>query len=176
MSATNETRTGLSGEISIIPGWAWILAGILFIGAQIGFDGFLTRLAGAPPVWFLVLLGIVGGFVLGCAVLFIGYINRDSKRRGMSSILWTTIAIIIPHGLGIILYFVLRQPLRSTCPQCGTPVETGFNFCPRCNHKLSPSCPKCQHLVTVNDAYCPYCGTALGTPASTSDRATNLSR
>lgn len=165
MPIQNETRTGFRAEIGIVPRWAWIVAGILFLAVQVGFDGFLTRLRDAPPVPFLVLLGLVGGFFLAICVVFIGYINRDAKRRGMSPVLWTTIAIIIPHALGIILYFVLRQPLRITCPQCGIPVEMGFNYCPRCNYKLSPSCPKCQRLVGVHDVYCPYCGTPLRSPA-----------
>jgi predicted amidophosphoribosyltransferase len=107
------------------------------------------------------LLGLLLGLVAGSFVLFIGYINRDAKRRGMSPVLWTIVAVFIPNALGIILYFVLRQPLQSTCPQCGNALQAGFNFCPRCNYKLSPSCPQCQRVVGVSDVYCPYCGTSL---------------
>jgi len=119
----------------------------------------------APPAWARPLLGLLVGIVLGSFLLFIGYINRDAKRRGMSPVLWTIVAVLIPNALGIILYFVLRQPLRSGCPQCGYAVQREFNFCPRCNHKLSPSCPQCQHVVGVTDVYCPYCGTVLRAPA-----------
>ena len=94
-------------------------------------------------------------------MLLIGYINRDAKRRGMSPTLWTLVAIFIPNGLGGLLYFILRQPLQGTCPQCGTAIQSGFNFCPRCSCKLSPNCPQCQHVVATNDVYCPYCGASL---------------
>jgi RNA polymerase subunit RPABC4/transcription elongation factor Spt4 len=99
-------------------------------------------------------------------LLLIGYVNRDAKRRGMSPVLWTFVTILIPNGLGFILYFILRQPLHSACPQCSKSVQAGFNFCPRCNYKLSPSCPQCQRLVGVNDVYCPYCGTSLRNQAA----------
>jgi predicted amidophosphoribosyltransferase len=109
----------------------------------------------------MVPLAILGGTALGCCILLIGYINRDAGRRGMSRLAWTLLAIFVPNALGIVLYFVLRKPRIATCPQCGNALETGFNFCPRCNYKLGSSCPQCQRLVGVNDIYCPYCGTSL---------------
>ena len=48
----------------------------------------------------------------------------------------------------------------------GSFVQSGFNFCPHCSHKLSPSCPKCQRMVTATDVYCPYCGTTLTAPVT----------
>jgi|SRR5277367_349281 len=161
MQVTNETRTGFTTEIKIIPVWAWVLAGIVFVAAQIFFNIELARHAGAPPAWCRPLLGLLAGIGGGCIFLLIGYINRDAKRRGMSPTLWTIVAIIIPNALGVVLYFILRHPLHSACPQCASAVQPGFNFCPRCNYKLSPSCPQCQRLVGVNDVYCPYCGTSV---------------
>ncbi len=166
MPLRNETQTGLTSEIKVIPAWAWALAGIAFAGAQVGFDVFLIRQPPPPPHWAIPLLGLLAGLVLSCFLLLIGYINRDAKRRGMSSVLWTVVAIVIPNALGILLYFVLRQPLRSTCPQCGNPVENGFSFCPHCSHKLAPSCPQCQRAVGASDLYCPYCGAALRNQAT----------
>ena len=161
MQVKNEPQTGLTAEIKIVPPWAWTLAGIAFVAAQWFFNIAVARHANAPPVWCRPLLGLLAGIGGGCYLLFIGYINRDAKRRGMSPILWTLVAILIPNGLGILLFFILRQPRSSACPQCGNAVQTGFNFCPRCNYKLSPSCPQCQRVVGVNDVYCPYCGTSL---------------
>ena len=159
MQVKNET--GFSAEIKIVPVWAWALAGIVFIAAQIVFNGLGLWHSGGPPAWCRALLGLLAGVGGGCFLLLIGYINRDAKRRGMSPTLWTIMACVIPNALGIILFFLLRQPRSSACPQCGNAVQTGFNFCPRCNHKLGPSCPQCQRVVSVNDVYCPYCGTAV---------------
>ncbi len=165
MQLRNETQSGLTSEIKIIPAWAWALAGIVFIAAQWLFNIELARQANAPPAWSRPLFGLLAGVGGGCYLLFIGYINRDAKRRGMSPTLWTIVAVIIPNALGIILYFVLRQPRSCFCPQCNCAVQTGFNFCPLCSCKLSPSCPQCQRLVSAKDVYCPYCGTAMSNPA-----------
>jgi RNA polymerase subunit RPABC4/transcription elongation factor Spt4 len=161
MELKNEAKVGLSGEVSIIPLWAWILAVIGFAGMQVVCDVILPRQHDAPSPVVCALLGLLGGVVVACYLLLIGYITRDARRRGMSAVLWTFVAILVPHALGIILYFILRQPIRNACPQCGSFVQGGFNFCPHCSHKVSPSCPKCQRMVTATDVYCPYCGTPL---------------
>jgi RNA polymerase subunit RPABC4/transcription elongation factor Spt4 len=161
MKVKNGTQTGLTAEIKIVPPWAWTLAVVAFTVAQFFFNFFLARQPDAPPAWGRVLLGFLAGTIFGCYLLFIGYVSGDARRRGMSPILWTLVAILIPNGLGIILYFILRQPRRTACPQCGNSLQTGFNFCPRCSYKLSPSCPQCQRVVGLNDVYCPYCGTSL---------------
>jgi hypothetical protein len=157
MQVKNEPQTGLTAEIRIVPLWAWTLAAIGFSSVQFIFNTILT----GPPAWGRVLLGVLAGAILGCYFLLIGYISHDARRREMSPILWTLVAILIPNGLGIILYFILRQPLHKTCPQCGKAVQLAFNFCPRCSCRLSPSCPQCQRVVGANDVYCPYCGTSL---------------
>jgi hypothetical protein len=166
MLAKDETRSQARTEISVIPAWGWVVAGIAFVAAQVLFDIFIAREKDAPPMWGRILLGLLVGVVVGCWILFLGYINRDSRRRGMSPTLWTVVAIVIPNALGIILYFVLRQPLLSSCPQCGHAVQAGFSFCPHCSCKLSPTCPSCQRAVGASDLYCPYCGASLQSPVS----------
>ena len=165
MQIKNERETGFRGEIKIIPVWAWVLAGMVFVAAQIFFNLVVGRHSGSPPVWARPFLGLLAGIAGVCYLLLIGYINRDAKRRGMSPTLWTIVAIFIPNAFGIILYFILRQPLRIACPQCGHGVQVGFNFCPQCSCKLSPNCPQCRHLVGISDVYCPYCGATVNSPA-----------
>ena len=175
MQANHGTQSILTRELKIVPTWAWVLAGLVFVAAQIFFDVAMAHHADAPPAWSRPLLGLAVGIAGVCYLLLIGYVNRDSKRRGMSPLLWTIVVIIIPNALGFILYFVLRQPLRCSCPQCGNAVQTEFNFCPCCNYKLTPSCPQCQHPVRVGDVYCPYCGTAQHSQApATPSAPTNL--
>src|SRR5882672_6308972 len=129
MQVKDETQPGLTTEIRIVPSWAWTLATVAFVAAQWFFNVAVAHHSGAPPAWCRPILGLLAGIGGGCYLLFIGYINRDAKRRGMSPILWTLVAILIPNGLGILLYFILRQPRSSGCPQCGNAVQTGFNFC-----------------------------------------------
>jgi RNA polymerase subunit RPABC4/transcription elongation factor Spt4 len=167
MPVKHETSTRFMDEIRIISLWAYafVILGYLMAFAAVVYA---TLSGNAPmPLAAMVALAIVGATALGCCVLLIGYINRDAGRRGMSRLAWTLLAIFIPNALGIVLYFVLRKPLIATCPQCGNALQPGFNFCPRCNHKLSPSCPRCQRVVGVNDVYCPYCGASLSNQAAT---------
>jgi RNA polymerase subunit RPABC4/transcription elongation factor Spt4 len=159
MQLKSESQNTVAKEIKIIPAWLWALAGIGFVGSQVAFDIVMLRQTGHLRAWTVPLLGLLMGLLVGCYLLLLGYVNRDAKRRGMSPTLWTIMAVCIPNALGFILYFLLRQPLRCTCPQCRNLVESGFCFCPRCSYKLGPSCPQCQRVVTVDDAYCPFCGT-----------------
>ena len=114
-----------------------------------------------PTHFVRALIGLLSGAVVACYLLLIGYVTRDARRRGMSPVLWTLVTILVPNALGMLVYFILRQPIRAACPQCGSFVQSGFNFCPHCSSKLGPSCPKCQHVVTATDVYCPYCGTPV---------------
>ena len=49
----------------------------------------------------------------------IAYVNRDAKRRGMSSGLWTFLVMVLTpayFAIGFILYFLMRQPLALRLP------------------------------------------------------------
>ncbi|MGA9527021.1 MAG: zinc ribbon domain-containing protein [Terriglobales bacterium] len=166
MPVRNEPSTSFMDEVRSISPWAFFLAGLGWVG-MIGvliFAGLSDKSARSnPPLPVMVLLGIIAGALVACYILLIGYINRDAGRRGMSRALWTLLAIVIPNALGIVLYFILRKPRLLKCPQCGTVVEPGFGFCPRCRCRLSPVCPHCQHSVNPGDKFCPYCGGELGT-------------
>jgi double zinc ribbon protein len=161
MQVTNEKPIRFTDELRLTPWWAIVLAGIGFVCMQFVFNVVIAREANAPPAWGRALLGIFVGFVLACYFVLIGYVSRDAGRRNMSRPLWTAVAILIPNGLGIVLYFILRQPLQNRCPQCGAGVQSAFHYCPKCSTKLHPSCPHCQREVQIGDKYCPYCGGAL---------------
>ncbi len=151
----------LSEELKIIPKWAIGIAVALFACVQVLFSLLMQREPNPPPAPVLVPIGIIAGAVLACYVLLIGYVNRDAGRRGMSRTLWTLLVIFVPNALGFLLYFLLRQPIIGPCPQCGTPVQPGFNYCPKCHLKLHPHCAQCQRATRLTDAYCPYCGYKL---------------
>jgi hypothetical protein len=171
MQLTSEKHTRLADEIRVVPGWAWGLAAVAFVGAQFLMHVIVPRDPNPPPLWGRVLLGLLAGAAFGCYVLLIGYVNSDARRRGMSPLLWTAVAILIPTaGLGIVLYLILRQPILGVCPSCANPVLSGFNFCPRCNCRLSPNCPQCQHMVRPDDIYCANCGATLGQQDSSVSR------
>jgi RNA polymerase subunit RPABC4/transcription elongation factor Spt4 len=166
MTIRNQTSTRFKDEIRIISPWAFFIAALVLVAMVVLFVAVMGRDHDAPSVAVRLLLGIVGGTLLGCYVVLIGYVNRDAGRRSMSRLLWTLIAIFVPNGLGIVLYFILRKPRATNCSQCGAEVEPGFSFCPRCRNRLQPVCPHCQRSVGSGDKFCPYCGGALESDAS----------
>jgi hypothetical protein len=164
MPVQNESSTRFVDEFHIISPWAYVFVALGFIAAYTAV--IYATLSGNPPFPLpaMIALATLGGTIMGFYFLLIGYINRDAGRRGMSRLGWTLLALFIPNALGIVLYFVLRQPRIAPCPQCGNALQTGFNFCPRCSCKLSPICPHCQHLVGTGDLFCAHCGTSLRNP------------
>jgi hypothetical protein len=107
---------------------------------------------------------------LAALLLAFGYVNRDAKRRGMNSALWTILVVVLSPGwlaLGFFIYFLMREPLPYSCPQCGATVGARFNYCPNCKCNLRPSCPQCKREVGETDKFCPYCACEL-TPGTVS--------
>jgi biotin transporter BioY len=82
-------------------------------------------------------MGFFLGWLLAAVVLLTGYVNRDAKRRGMNVVLWTILVLAIPHAIGFVVYFLVRQPLRTPCPACGAPVPGSVSYCPSCGSKLA---------------------------------------
>jgi hypothetical protein len=175
MTITNQTSTrpkdrdedkGKSkDEIRILAPWAYYLFAAVFLTIPVLFVIAVGMDRHAPPFAIRCLLGVIMGALLGCYAVLIGYVNQDAGRRHMSRLLWTLIAIFVPNGLGIVLYFVLRKPRTAHCPQCESEVDPAFSFCPRCRTRLKPVCPHCQHAVDLGDKFCPYCAGTLEPPA-----------
>lgn len=157
-----QEKSRLSNELRVIPWWAVALAlAILAAGViLLPLFGFRHAPPPPPPVAVRYLMGSVLGIVMGFALLMVGYVNRDAKRRGMNVALWTLLCFL-PNAIGFILYFLLRHPLQINCPQCGASLSQNFNFCPQCKYSLHPACPKCQHTIHHGDKYCPNCAFEL---------------
>ena len=152
-------------EVCVIPRIAWWLAYIIGGGAFALMGSIIiphgrNSFPGLGPTEASIL--IIGPTLL-CflGVLLLGYINIDARRRGMRHLMWTLLAVFIPYGIGIILYFVLRDPLLISCTRCGTKGRASFVFCPQCGNELLPSCPNCKRAVDSEWNRCVYCGTTL---------------
>lgn len=157
-------------EIKVIPGLAWIIAFAVFacmfflmFGIAIPRD---PKLSGWPW-WAGVLFSGTMSMILFVYTLLVGYVNGDAKRRGMRRALWTVIAIFVPNGIGIILYFFMREPVLEPCPKCHVLVRSSFAFCPNCAAQLRTACPNCRRPVEPGWKTCAFCGTGLNiTPAA----------
>jgi Double zinc ribbon/Phospholipase_D-nuclease N-terminal len=158
MPVRTEQRIRFADELRRVPAWAWVLAGIAFVAAHVVFIWLMAHDPKAPALWLRILMAIGAGSLLGCYFLLIGYINQDAGRRGMSRLAWTLLAVFVPNGLGIILYFILRQALPSLCARCCAHVQASYTYCPHCGESLSPQCPHCHHAIHPGDVFCPFCG------------------
>jgi hypothetical protein len=122
-------------------------------------------------VFPLFLLSLIGAVMLAVYVLLVGYVYGDALRRGMNQVLWTLLAIFIPSAVGIILYFILRDPIPVPCPRCGTPARKGHAYCASCGVAVRAACPQCRQPVEAGWRNCVHCGAPLaqgsaGPPAS----------
>lgn len=91
------------------------------------------------------IFGVAGGLFVGSLfaiwILGLGYVYADARQRNMPHIPWTLIAAIVPNLLGFLLYFVLRKPLATPCPQCRQPIAPDQRFCPACGYQALSQAP-----------------------------------
>jgi peptidoglycan/LPS O-acetylase OafA/YrhL len=155
-------------EMQIIPRATWLIAiavcVVLPVLACLYWATFVLP-AGAskfPPAPVLV-TGALISVSLFLFILLIGYIAGDARRRGMRVVLWVLLAIFIPNAIGIILYFIMREPLLRRCPACGASSSSAFSFCPSCGGAISAACPACRSAVEPGWSHCARCGATLRT-------------
>lgn len=156
-------------EMTIIRWPAWLIAGCVYalMALIMELGPFRTdpTLSGWALAW-QVLFILAIGLPLAIYALLVGYVYADAKRRAMRYVMWTFLAALIPNAIGIILYFIMREPLARPCPNCGTRVRAGFAFCPTCGAALSQACPQCRCAVEPGWSHCVRCGAALHVTAS----------
>ncbi len=166
----NEGSLGFWGNLRLIRPAAWTVAVILFLGMPALFWGVVypnskpDEMAKMPLAvqWCLPFLA---GAILMALVLLIGFVYVDAKRRGMRYVMWTLLAIFIPNSIGIILYFLLRDPLPTPCPKCGFMARGVFTFCPNCGVELMRVCKVCHRKLEPGWVNCAYCGAPTGAQA-----------
>jgi hypothetical protein len=180
--SAEPTGSGEADSLKMIPLWASVLAIVVFVGWIV----FMNRptstsstatppaasasprtapAAPAPrhhrsPLEQATHLAFVftTGTALASYILLVGYVSRDVKRRAMSAPLWMLIVLVMPGGMGAVVYFLLRQPILIRCPHCTTELPEGVHFCPQCRFQMAPVCGQCFRSVQITDAYCPQCG------------------
>jgi cytochrome bd-type quinol oxidase subunit 2 len=150
----------LTEELRIVSPIAWVITVLMYAG----FATLLAFVTGNDPnisQWppagrWLFSLSIP--LIMAIYVILIGYVNADARRRGMRYVVWTLLAIFVPNALGIILYFVIRDPLMTPCAACGIPAKQGFAFCPACGAPMAHACPSCRRAVDPQWSHCVACG------------------
>ena len=144
-------------ELSLIPAWSVVLAVAAFIAAQYLFHVVMPH--HKPEMLPMrLMMSYSCGTLIASYILMIGYVSRDVRRRGMPASLWMLIVIIMPGGVGAVVYFLLRQPMLTRCPHCTTEIASTYHFCPQCQFQMAPVCGQCFRGVQITDVYCTQCG------------------
>lgn len=109
-------------------------------------------------VVFMIYLAIL----ISIPVLIGVYVYKDAKKRGMSPVPWTLIAVLAPALIGFIIYLLVRGSYSDLeCPNCGETVTRQYVSCPNCGQKLKALCPNCSGPVEKEWKVCPGCGRPL---------------
>ena len=153
----NDRLQNSDSELSLIPNWSIALAIAVFAAAQYLFH-FVMPHHKPEMLPMRLMMSYSCGTLLASYILMIGYVSRDVRRRAMSPGLWMLIVIIMPGGVGAVVYFLLRQPMLTRCPHCTTEIASTFHFCPQCQFQMAPVCGQCFRGVQITDVYCTQCG------------------
>ena len=148
-------------EVKVIPAIAWVIAAVVYAGLVVALILTVPSNGGLGTGLGKAAFTIVIPAFPSILVLLIGYVNGDARRRGMRYVLWTLLAIFIPNAIGIILYFILRDPPLRGCPKCGAFAPGRFAFCPTCGSALARTCLTCRAAVEPGWSHCPSCGAGL---------------
>jgi hypothetical protein len=160
--------------------WALVPTGARWVAALVGLamTGLMASLFLLPLivereykgllfVFPVFLMTLIGAAALAIYVLLIGYVYGDARRRGMNQVLWTLLAIFIPSAIGVILYFILRDPVPVPCPSCNMLAPRGHAYCAGCGAAVRSACPQCRQPVEAGWKNCVRCGVSLaGTPGA----------
>ena len=121
---------------------------------------FVQRPPDGQPGLFVMLLPLL--ILLTAYIIIVGrLVYRDAAKRGLDPWLWATVAVFVPNLIGVIIYLIVRQSLKNTCPNCGKRIEKDFKICPYCGQKQEMVCEKCNKAVARDWSVCPYCAHPL---------------
>lgn len=156
-------------NLAMIRPVAWVIAILLFTGMELLF--WFAILPNGDPnemakmsLPMKIVLPTLASSVLFMWALLVGFIYADAKRRGMRYVMWTWLGAFVPNAIGIILYFLMRDPLPSPCPRCSQLVRGSFPFCPHCGAELLRACRVCRKKLEPGWVNCAYCGAPTAQP------------
>ena len=148
--------------LGMIPMWSIVVAIAIFVTIMILLNASPApahRRPGSLPMH--IIFSYTTATALASYALLVGYVSRDVRRRGMSAPLWMLIVLVMPGGIGAVVYFLLRQPILMRCPNCTTELDSSVHFCPQCQFQVAPVCGRCFRGVRITDQYCAQCGHAV---------------
>lgn len=101
-------------------------------------------------------------FFLAIPIALGVYVYRDARKRGMNTVLWLAVVLLLPAFIGFILYLLARTGYSDLqCPKCGEKVEDSYASCPYCGTPFKAVCPVCSFPVEKDWKVCPHCASPL---------------
>jgi len=113
----------------MIPEGVKIVA-VLVSAALVAFFHWLLDEPGS--IGYGTFIGLGAGILMAGTILLTGYVYADAQRRAMPALAWAALSLLVPNGIGFLIYFLLRKPLLHPCPRCTNGVPPDAAFCPRC--------------------------------------------
>ncbi len=159
-NTSDEQLPTLTSELQLIPRWSIAAAAAAFVAVLYLFLVVLPRnhTHHQFPIGLRLYFALSWSALSALYMLMVGYICRDTVRRGMRARVWIVVCLVLPGGIGSVLYFLLRQPLITLCPACSTRVQSSYHFCPQCAYQLEASCRRCYSSMGLTDRFCVECG------------------
>ncbi len=154
-----EDSAQLGAELRLIPRWAVAAAAASFVSVLYVFWVIVpAHRHHQLPFGLRLYFALSWSALSALYMLMVGYVTRDAGRRGMEARTWVAVCLLLPGGIGSVLYFLLRAPLVAPCPACGTRIQPGYHFCPQCAYQLAASCGRCYAAMALPDRFCVQCG------------------
>lgn len=123
MNAAKRNRFLLYIAIPVVLLLILLRLGLFFLKND-GFSGLSMLL----PV--LLLCFIL--FALCTSAFFAAWVYQDCKRRGDDPVLWAIVVFAATPFMGLLIYFLRRSEIKTTCPACGHRISMKANYCEKC--------------------------------------------
>jgi hypothetical protein len=135
-----------SSGFDLIPAGAKAVAALAFLAA-VAFSFWIFD--DHKAIGLGTAMGVAAGAITAAFILLTGYVYADAARRGMPPIPWTALVLLVPNGVGFVVYFLLRKPLVHPCSNCGCGVAQGAAFCSGCGHsQVNVGAATCRNSQT----------------------------
>ena len=121
--ANNKSRLLLSIGIPVILLSVFLRFGLYYLKSD-GFSGLSLLL----PILLLSFLL----FALCTSAFFAAWVYQDCKKRGDDPVLWTIVFFLATPFMGLLIYFLRRSEIKTTCPVCGHRISVNAKYCEEC--------------------------------------------
>ena len=80
-------------------------------------------------------------FALCTSAFFAAWVYQDCKQRGDAPELWAIIVFVTTPFIGLLIYFLRRSDIHTTCPACGQRISVKANYCQECGTHIEKEEP-----------------------------------